>query len=96
MDKMNLERIPVIPRKTIEELKPLAVEIARIMIENGLIHDEVRIDLRGFVVFSLEAGYDFTYKDDDRIFQAERALLLAACNSDQSLNSQIANSTVPQ
>lgn len=67
----DFERVPIIPHETMEALKPLAVEIARLIAESGDMNREIRIDARGFYVFSPDAGYYFTSEDDDRIFQAE-------------------------
>lgn len=70
MGKIDSQRVPVVPHETMEALRPLAVEIARLLAESGDMNREMHIDGRGFFVFSPDAGYYFTSEDEDQIFQA--------------------------
>lgn len=59
-------------RKTLGELRQLAVPVARFLIEHGMLNGEVRIDSTGVNIFTPEWGAPFTPEDEEEIFR-ERA-----------------------
>lgn len=56
-------------RKTLEELRQVAVPVARFLIEHGMLNSEVRIDSTGVNIFSPEWGAPFTPEDEEEIFR---------------------------
>lgn len=56
-------------RKTLEELRQVAVPVVRFLIEHGMLNSEVRIDSTGVNIFSPSWGAPFTPEDEEEIFQ---------------------------
>ena len=64
---------PVISRKAMDELRRLAVPIARRLALSGDMNREVRINSLGVQVFSPDSGCRFTDEEEAQIFQESGA-----------------------
>lgn len=63
------ERVSINSPVAMEELRCLAVPVARFLVTQGMLASEVRIDTLGVSVFSPDAGNPFTPEDESHIFQ---------------------------
>jgi hypothetical protein len=64
----DCERVPVINREAMEDLRRLALPIVRLIVVRGLLNSEVRINTLGVNVFSLDASRPFTPEEEAHIF----------------------------
>ena len=69
MNRDEIVRIPSVNHEAQEQLKQLAVPVARWLASHGFYHSEVRICTASVFVHSYEYGQAFTPEEEVRIFQ---------------------------